>query len=45
MNVHLLAEMVAGSAPERVVVGSGDDGLTAAHLLERPPGGGVDPAT
>src|SRR5262245_31598506 len=35
VNVALLLEMVADGAPDRVVVGSRDGGLTAASLLQR----------
>ncbi|TMK83955.1 MAG: long-chain fatty acid--CoA ligase, partial [Actinobacteria bacterium] len=35
MNIALLLEMAAEGAPDRVVVGSRDDGLTAAELLQR----------
>jgi len=35
VNIALLLEMAAEGAPDRVVVGSRDDGLTAAELLQR----------
>ncbi|MDB5714391.1 MAG: AMP-dependent synthetase [Sphingomonadales bacterium] len=34
MNIHLLLEMVADAAPDRVIIGSTKDGMTLAQLLQ-----------